>query len=206
MAAKYDFRVSPDVKGTKEEKTLYPKLVVAGTMTLDDIAETIAKRSTFKSGTVIGLLNELENVMTDYLAKGYNVKLGEIGTFSASLTSRQVTDKKEIRAASVHFDKVKFKPTPYFLGCIHGKGHLERVDSDYGFNISSTKYTKEERFALLTEYLKEHTIITRKEYSALTGLLKSKAADELREWSKEQKIGKEGSAPHIIYKAMPEKK
>ncbi|WP_455671574.1 HU family DNA-binding protein [Phocaeicola sp.] len=205
MAAKYDFKVSPDIQGKEEKTTLYPKIVVSGTKTIENLVEDISRHSGFKSGMVLGLMNELENIMTDYLAQGYNVKLGEIGTFSATLTSRKVTDKNEIRAASVHFDNVKFKPTPYFLGCIYGKGHLERVDPEYGFNTSSAKYTKEKRFKLLTAYLKEHTFITRKEYSGLTGLLKTKAANELREWEDNKLIVRKGRVPHIIYLAMPEK-
>ena len=35
-------------------------------------------------------------------------KLGELGTFSATLTCRKVTDKSEIRAASVHFDNITY--------------------------------------------------------------------------------------------------
>lgn len=92
MAAKYDFKTSPDVQGKKEQPTLYPQIVVSGTKDLKELAKEIA----------------------NYLADGYNVKLGELGTFSATLTCRKVTDKREIRAASVHFDNIKFKPTRRF--------------------------------------------------------------------------------------------
>ena len=112
MATKFDFKKSPDVNGTADKTTLYPKIVVAGTKNLENIADDIAKRSGFKAGTVIGLFSDLENLLTDYLADGYNVKLGEIGTFSATLTSRKVTDKKEIRSGSVHFDSQVQAGTP----------------------------------------------------------------------------------------------
>ena len=54
------------------------------------------------------------------------------------------------------------------------------------------------------EYLKKHGFITRQEYSSLTGLLKTKAANELRQWYNEKKIERDGRAPHIIYKAIVE--
>ena len=79
MATKFDFKKSPDVNGTADKTTLYPKIVVAGTKNLENIADDIAKRSGFKAGTVIGLFSDLENLLTDYLADGYNVKLGEKG-------------------------------------------------------------------------------------------------------------------------------
>ena len=31
MAAKYDFKTSPDIQGEKEQPTLYPQIVVSGT-------------------------------------------------------------------------------------------------------------------------------------------------------------------------------
>ena len=107
MAAKYDFKTSPDIQGEKEQPTLYPQIVVSGTKNLKDLAKDIARRSTVHEGTVVGLLCDLESIIANYLADGYNVKLGELGTFSATLTCRKVTDKSEIRAASVHFDNIR---------------------------------------------------------------------------------------------------
>ena len=192
----------PPTYREKEQPTLYPQIVVSGTKNLKDLAKDIARRSTVHEGTVVGLLCDLESIIANYLADGYNVKLGELGTFSATLTCRKVTDKSEIRAASVHFDNIKFKPTRKFRKEVRSKGKLERAE--YGFRTSSTRYSAEERFVRLTNYLKEHSIITCKEYCALTGLLKTKAGSELRQWSSEKKIERNGRAPHVIYRAMPE--
>ena len=191
MAAKYDFKTSPDIQGEKEQPTLYPQIVVSGTKNLKDLAKDIARRSTVHEGTVVGLLCDLKSIIANYLADGYNVKLGELGTFSATLTCRKVTDKS-----------IKFKPTRKFRKEVRSKGKLERAE--YGFRTSSTRYSAEERFVRLTNYLKEHSIITCKEYCALTGLLKTKAGSELRQWSSEKKIERDGRAPHVIYRAMPE--
>jgi len=201
MAAKYDFKTSPDIQGDKEQPTLYPQIVVSGTKDLTDLAKDVARRSTIKEGTVLGLFCDLESIIANYLADGYNVKLGELGTFSATLTCRKVTDKHEIRAASVHFDNVKFKPTRQFRKEIRAKGELERAE--YGFRISSSQYSEEERFALLTAYLKEHSVINCKEYCKLTGLLKTKAGIELRRWYNDKRITREGRTPHVMYRAMP---
>ena len=40
MAAKYDFKTSPDIQGEKEQPTLYPQIVVSGTKNLKDLAKT----------------------------------------------------------------------------------------------------------------------------------------------------------------------
>ena len=56
MAAKYDFKTSPDIQGEKEQPTLYPQIVVSGTKNLKDLAKDIARRSTVHEGTVVGPL------------------------------------------------------------------------------------------------------------------------------------------------------
>ena len=77
---------------------------------------------------------------------------------------------------------------------------LERVAPYHAFKTSSEEYTTDERFQLLQTYLDKHGFITRAQYSGLTGILKTKAAAELRQWSEEGKIDRQGRAPHIVYK------
>lgn len=199
MKAKYDFRVMPNMQGTEEENILYPQLVTEGTKTLKDIMYHASHHSGLNEAAVAGVMTFLEDVIVEYLASGYNVKLGEIGTFSASLKSRRVKDKKEIRAQSVHFDNVNFKASKKLRRAINAKMHLERVEPIRSFRTSSTQYTAEERFELLSKYLKENGFISCKTYAQLTGLLKGKATSELRQWYYERKIDKEGRVPHIIY-------
>lgn len=203
MAAKYDFKTAPDVQGKKEQPTLYPQIVASGTKDLKALAKELAKRTTLHEGTVIGLFCDLEDLVAEYLADGYHVKLGKLGTLSTTLKCREVTDKKEIRAASVHFDSVKFNPTRRLCKMIRSREKLERAE--YGFLTSSTRYSEEERFTLLANHLKEHTVINRKEYSELTGLLRTKASEELRRWSDKKRIVREGRAPHVMYTLPPEK-
>jgi len=73
MTAKYDFKTSPDIQGDKEQATLYPQLVVSGTKDLTDLAKEIARRSTIKEGTVMGLFCDLENIID---AQGTDAEAG----------------------------------------------------------------------------------------------------------------------------------
>lgn len=125
--------ISKPPRHTGREGTAHPVSANCsiGHKNLKDLAKDIARRSTVHEGTVVGLLCDLESIIANYLADGYNVKLGELGTFSATLTCRKVTDKSEIRAASVHFDNIKFKPTRKFRKEVRSKGKLERAE--YGF-------------------------------------------------------------------------
>lgn len=44
-----------------------------GHKNLKDLAKDIARRSTVHEGTVVGLLCDLESIIANYLADGYNV-------------------------------------------------------------------------------------------------------------------------------------
>ena len=200
MATQYDLKKSVRPKGKEDETVLYPKVVPYGTKTLKNIMKDASKYTGLNPSTVQGVVTFLEDMMAEYLANGYNVKLGNIGTFSASLTSRKVTDKKEIRANSIHFDNVHFKAAKELKNSIDRQMKLERVAPNRAFKTSSEEYTPEERFLLLQTYLDKHGFITRAQYSELTGVLKTKAATELRQWSEEGKIDRQGRAPHIVYK------
>lgn len=204
MKAKYDFRVMPDMQG-KGEGTLYPQIVTEGTKTLKDIMRHASRHSGMNEATIIGVVTYLEDVLAEFLAEGYNVKLGEIGTFSASLRSRRVKDKKEIRAQSVHFDNVNFQASKKLRSAIGQKMKLERVEPYRGFRTSSEEFTAEQRFELLTRHLEENGYIDIKTYTQMTGLLKGKAASELKKWYEERKIDKKGRAPHIIYVVLGNK-
>ena len=200
MKAKYDFRVMPNLQGKEEELGLYPQLVTSGTITMKDLMERASRHSGFNPAEVLGIVTFLEDAMVKYLSQGYHVKLGDIGTFSAGLTSRKVMSKEEIRANSVHFDNVHFKADKKFRKKIGMEMKLERVEPYRAFQTSSDEYTPEERFQLLLAHLDANGFITCKKYSELTGLLKNKASAELRKWAEEGRISREGRVPHVIYR------
>lgn len=199
MKAKYDFRVMPNLQGEEEELGLYPQLVTSGTKTLKDLMKRAAQHTGFNPAEVLGIVTFLEDAMVEYLSQGYHVKLGDIGTFSASLTSRKVKSKDEIRAKSVHFDNVHFRADKKLRKKIGLEMKLERVDPSRAFQTSSDEYTPDERFQLLTDHLDANGFITCKKYTELTGLLKNKASAELRKWAEEGRILREGRVPHVVY-------
>ncbi|MBR5204753.1 MAG: HU family DNA-binding protein [Bacteroidaceae bacterium] len=199
MKAKYDFRVMPNLQGKEEELGLYPQLVTSGTITMKDLMERASRHSGFNPAEVLGIVTFLEDAMVEYLSQGYHVKLGDIGTFSAGLTSRKVMSKEEIRANSVHFDNVHFKADKKFRKKIGMEMKLERVEPYRAFQTSSDEYTPEERFQLLMAHLDANGFITCKKYSEITGLLKNKASAELRKWAEEGRISREGRVPHVMY-------
>ena len=85
MAAQYDLKKSVRPKGKEDTTILYPKVVPYGTKNMKDILEHASRHTGMNASTVQGVLTFLEEILANYLADGYNVKLGNIGTFSTTL-------------------------------------------------------------------------------------------------------------------------
>lgn len=198
MEAKYDFLQVPQPKSTDEPPVLYPKLVSNGTVTFRELAGRIAESSTFKEGTILGVQEELEKWMLYYLTHGYRVELGTIGTATATLKADRTVYKEEgIHAQSIRFDKVKIQVSKGFSR--RCQGDLVRAPHAFKFKTSSSELNEEARFRLLQQYLKTHTFISRTTYSELTGLLKTKAWNDLNRWVKKGLLVTRGRAPHKVY-------
>lgn len=196
MSIKYDFKENP-LKIKDGKAVLYPAVVVQRTVTTDDIIKEVAKHSSFSSGCVLGVLQELTDVIVSHLRDGDNVRLDELGTFSIGLSSREVTDRKEIRAASVKIKKVNFRPVPELVKQVRRETDISRAE--FGFLPTQKIYTKEQRWELLEAYLQEHDSITRLAYSEWLGVARTTADNELRKWYKERKLDRKGRYSHVVY-------
>lgn len=194
MAAQYDLLRSPDAKSTGETQPLYPRIVSKGTIDTKTLVCDIADASSFTEGDLEGVIVALTEKISYYLSEGYHVQLGEMGYFSSSLKSRLVMDKKEIRSTSIYFDKINFRASAWFRR--HSAGRLERAK--FGFRQSSD-CPDEERRARLDRFLAKKHFITRRDYTALTGLLKGKALRELNALVELGVLDTKGRGSHKIY-------
>lgn len=172
-------------------------VLVDGTITTEDIINEVSKRSSFSSGCVLGVLREVADAIVSQLRHGHNVRLDELGTFSISLASREVTDRRKIRAASVEIEKVNFRPVQDLVKRVCKEMNIVRAE--FGFLASIKKYTKEQRWELLNAYLQGHGSITRRVYSEWLGVARTTADNELRQWFKEKRLTREGKHSHVVY-------
>lgn len=196
MAIKYDLKANPFVR-EGDKQVLYPDVVVSGTMTTDNMVAEISQFSSFSPGCVEGVLVEVVHYVERQLRAGYNVRIDELGTFSLSLSSRPVTDKSEIRAASIGIGKVNFRATPALVKRVRRGAQLLRAES--GFRESSGKYTKEQRLALLKEYLEKEGSITLKTYTEWSGLARTTASRELKAWETTGILATNGRHSQLVY-------
>jgi len=200
MTAMYDLRENPNPKGDGEKQPLHVRIVSSETIHTRDLLEEIAASSTFSVGELEGALTALTDRMATHLKNGDRVELGKIGYFSVKLKSRPVMDKNEIRAASIEFDNVNFRASTWFRK--QTRGTVERAS--YGFQVASQMSEKERRIKL-DKYLDENAFITRTDYTNLTGRLKNKALEDLKELVNQGVLISSGRCNQLIFLRAPQK-
>ena len=185
-----------------ETETMYADIVYSGTIPAERLIRGVAKRTGFKEGVIEGILMELKDDVLQYLGEGYRVELGEFGFFSAKVkASRLVANKNDIRSESVAFNGVNFRASKSMRVGI--RGDLERrkcVD----FN-TSCKWDRENLKKLVLQYIGEHGFITRTTYTELTGRLKNTALGDLKSFTAEGIIKREGRGNQMHFIALPRK-
>ena len=185
-----------------ETETMYADIVYSGTIPAERLIRGVAKRTGFKEGVIEGILIELKEDVLQYLGEGYRVELGEFGFFSAKVkASRLVANKNDIRSESVAFNGVNFRASKSMRVGI--RGDLERrkcVD----FN-TSRKWDRENLKKLVLQYIREHGFITRTTYTELTGRLKNTALGDLKSFTAEGIIKREGRGNQMHFIAPPRK-
>lgn len=113
MSAYYDlYQSPPDENG--ESVCLHARILPRGTISADKFRELVAKATGFSPAILDGTLQAVTDELYSWLSEGWTVEVGELGYFSVSLKcDRQVTDKKEIRSPSVHFQNVNLRHRTY---------------------------------------------------------------------------------------------
>ena len=91
MAATYTMQEMKDLHN-ENETILYPRMIIKGQCSTEELIEDIAHHTTYNTGELRGMIMALKDAMAREMSRGYSVKLDEIGTFTPSLG---ITEGKE---------------------------------------------------------------------------------------------------------------
>lgn len=202
MSAYYDLFEKPDVRQTGEQQSLYARFVPKGTIDRKEFIERVhlftgLSRSLLE-GAMAGFMDELR----DCLANGWTVELGELGYFTPSLScTRQATDKKELRAASIALRGLNFRLGREFYKDLKGKMQLERCPQSTSAPASSADEALgvEQRWQLMDEYLQQYPCINRSQYARLAGRSYKQAVVDLNRFIEEGMLMRHGMGPSVVY-------
>ena len=203
--AYYRMEEMPDLRKTGK-KIKYPKFVRLTQASTEEVVKRIIDASSFTEGDVVGVVRLLGRVMGELMAKGSSVKLEGIGVFTPALQLCEGKEREETgevaehrNARSIEVGRVNFRADKQWVRDIDRRCYLKRESGHRVY--SSHKYTPEERRIMALDYLDTHPFLTVSEYQNLTGLLRTAASTELRQWAKisDSGIGIAGKGVHRVY-------
>ncbi len=194
------------------KRIFYPKMQLYGQKDLGDIAETISKTTTFTRGDIMGLVQAITEEIAYNMSGGYSVKIKGLGIFTPALGLREGKERESAEegeskrnAASICLKDIHFKADKELVYETARNCHLQRARYKK-CRRSSQFFSPQERLVMAKEYLRKNLVMSVAEYCRLTGLLKTAAAKELREWEEnpETGIGSKGRRTHKVYVLKPD--
>lgn len=99
----------PGVAGGGEKK-FYASTKLDGELTLAGLTRAIEKISTVSGADIRAVLYALIDVMTDSMADGKIIRLGELGSLRVSISSTGEATLEDVKSTSIRSAKVIFTP------------------------------------------------------------------------------------------------
>lgn len=196
MSALYDlFKNPPAEDGTQQP--LHARIVLRGTVDQEEFLDRVHKFTGISRSLLAGAMEAFANETCDLLANGWNVELGKLGFFSASLQCPPVYDKKEIRASSVKLKNINFRASRVCRKEVSRQMRLQRRETTSKSRQDS--FSHQMCIERLGEYFKTHLFISRTSYCLLTGRNKRCAIVDLNALIAEGIIRREGLGKLSVY-------
>lgn len=192
--AQYRLVRNPNPMKDGKEMPYHARYVAMETVGLDYLSRMIADRSSFSTGVVKGVVQLLQDLLVQELSFGNNVNLEGIGTFSAALQCPPVMDKKKIRAESISFRTVNYKPSTELCKRLRSMP-LIREPEEKG----KRSFTPDERRQRMLDYLEQKDRLTGNIYMSLNDCSRACATRDLQQFRKEKLIDLFGRGPTRYY-------
>ena len=183
----------------------YYKVDTIGCLSHEELMDEMC-RSGIARGQIELVLRTLRESMASLLLKGYSVRIDGLGRFNLSIGVKPDREVEEMdggvrrNAISLAVRNLLFKPDKSFVKYLNGKCRFERGGT---IRMSRCKLTVEERLSRAKAYIAQHGMMRISDYMALTGMRKTAAAKELRDFadrSSETGITAVGRGPSLLYK------
>ena len=191
--AKYIKQEMTDLSGKGEEKVYY-RLHTERNISFKELTQEIEEHhNLMNKGLVKSVMAYVVDEMTELLGKGYSVTIDGLGTFRASIGLEKDKemdtfdgDESKRNARSLRLTGINYRADKVLIREANHHCKLERAGEA---RLHHSPYSKEERLKLALQYLEEHGAMRVVEYMELTGLSRTKAAMELKEFRQDLTSG-----------------
>ena len=191
--AKYIKQEMIDLSGKGEEK-IYYRIQTERNIDFNELTQRIEQyHNLMNRGLVKSVMAYVVDEMTKLLGNGYSVTIDGLGTFKASIgleVDKEMDtfdgDETKRNARSLRLTGINYRADKSLIKQANRHCKLERAGES---RLHHTPYSKEERLKLAHQYLKEHGAMRVVEYMELTGLSRTKATLELKEFRQDASTG-----------------
>ena len=191
--AKYIKQEMIDLSGKGEEKVYY-RLQTERNISFTELAQQIEQHhGLMNRGLIKNVMSYVVDEMAELLGKGYSVSIDGLGTFRASIGLEEDKemdtfdgDDTKRNARSLRLTGINYRADKDLVKKANRHCKLERAGES---RLHHTPYSKEERLKLAQQYLEEHGAMRVVEYMELTGLSRTKATLELKEFRQDASTG-----------------
>ena len=191
--AKYIKQEMPDLRQTGEKKVYYRLKTTRNIDTKEFIHSLHHIFSGMSEGDIVRVLMATADHLAELLGQGYSVTLNGIGNFRATigleenkeLDTLEVSEQKR-NAQSLRLNGVNYRADKELVKKARANCKLKREGTA---RIRRSPYSKEERLALAIKYLEAHGAMRVADYMELTGLSRTVATLELKEFRQDPKSG-----------------
>lgn len=195
MPVNYDFYKNPKLADKDEKTHLHARVVPKGTVSSDELAEEIHDRSTLSTADITATLVALADITAEKLRDGQRVYIKGIGYLQMTLQCPPVESESEIRAESVRFKSVAFRPDAQLKERLSTTHFVRQADKSHSKN-----YSTEEIDRLVARHFQQNETLTRNQFEALCGSTYSTAVRHLKRLREEGKIINIASQKHPLYR------
>ena len=191
--AKYIKQEMVDLSGKGEEK-IYYRLQTERNIDFAELAQQIEQHhGLMNRGLIKNVMSHVVDEMAELLGKGYSVSIDGLGTFRASIGLEEDKemdtfdgDDTKRNARSLRLTGINYRADKDLIKKANRHCKLERAGES---RLHHTPYSKEERLKLAQQYLDGHGAMRVVEYMELTGLSRTKATLELKEFRQDASTG-----------------
>lgn len=194
MTVRYDFYKNPSPKGNKQQVRYHARVVPYGTTDSEALAKRIHDRCTVTPADVKAVLSSLSDVIVEELQSGNRVYIEGLGYLQLTLECPLVQSVKEVRAESIRFKSVAFRPEADLKKrlCVT---RFERAP----FKSHSKELSLDHVEKMLVSYFVSHPYLTRRTFQGFCGYTRSTANRRLKELREAGKLSCVGTARTSLY-------
>lgn len=191
--AKYIKQEMKDLSGKGEKKVYYHLQTKQNINFMEFIKETNNIVSSAEKSMMGSAVIHITDTLARLLSEGYSVTIDGLGTFKATLGLEEDkvmdnfdTDAPKLNARSLRLTGINYRADKNLIKEANRRCKLERAGES---RLRQSPYTREERLKRAQDYLAKYGAMKVADYVELTGLSRTKATLELKEFRHDVSTG-----------------